>query len=117
MPEGYNVTDIDISSILLNGTVPADKRHYKICECCNLVVLKFNRTAVIELIKESLNKTVCKKKSIKVSLTLTGKFLDGTPFQGTDKIRVIHFECCKHCFKKWQCKPSCHQVDAHATQH
>ncbi|MEM3760548.1 MAG: DUF4114 domain-containing protein [Candidatus Bathyarchaeia archaeon] len=117
VPKEYNVTDIDVSSILLNGTVPADQRHYKICECYNLIVLKFNRTEVVELIKASLNETVCAKKSVKVSLTLTGKFLDGTPFQGTDKIRVIHFECRKHCFKKWQCKPSCHQVDAHATQH
>ncbi|MGC8895631.1 MAG: DUF4114 domain-containing protein [Candidatus Bathyarchaeia archaeon] len=95
VPKEYDVTDIDISSILLNGTVPADQRHYKICECYNLIVLKFNRTAVIELIKASLNETVCAKKSVKVSLTLIGKFLDGTPFQGTDKIRVIHFKCCK----------------------
>jgi hypothetical protein len=115
VPKGYNATDIDVSSILLNGTVPADQRHYIICERWNLIVLKFNRTAVIELIKESLNETLHKKK-FKVSLTLTGKFLDGTPFQGTDKIRVVHFECCKHGFKKWQCKPSCHPVDAHATQ-
>jgi hypothetical protein len=100
VPKGYNATNIDVSLILLNGTVPADQRHYKICECWNLIVLKFNRTAVIELIKGSLNETLCKKKFIKVSLTLTGKFLDGTPFQGTGKIRVIHFKCCKHCFKK-----------------
>jgi hypothetical protein len=100
VPKGYNATDIDVSSILLNGTVPADQRHYIICERWNLIVLKFNRKAVIELIKEALNETLCKKKSIKVSLTLTGKFLDGTPFQGTDEIRVIHFKCCKHCSKK-----------------
>jgi hypothetical protein len=29
-------------------------------------------------------------------LTLTGNFSDGTPFQGKDKIRVVHFKCCKH---------------------
>ncbi|MGQ9507516.1 MAG: DUF4114 domain-containing protein [Candidatus Bathycorpusculaceae bacterium] len=100
VPKEYNVSDVDVSSILLNGTVPADQRHFVICKCLNLIVLKFNRTAVIELIKESLNETVCQKKSIKVSLTLIGKFLDGTPFQGTDKIRVIHFKCCKRGFKK-----------------
>jgi hypothetical protein len=96
VPEGYNVTDIDISSILLNGTVPADQRHYIICRRWNLIVLKFNRTAIIELIKEALNGTVCKEKSVKVLLTLTGNFSDGTPFQGKDKIRVVHFKCCKH---------------------
>jgi hypothetical protein len=96
VPKEYNVSDMDVSSILLNGTVPANQRHYVICKCLNLIVLKFNRTEVIELIKESLNETVCKKKSMKVSLTLTGNFLDGTPFQGTDRIRVIHFKCCKY---------------------
>ncbi|MGQ9531064.1 MAG: DUF4114 domain-containing protein [Candidatus Bathycorpusculaceae bacterium] len=116
LPKNYNVSDVDVSSIMLNGTVPADQRHYEICECLNLIVLKFNGTAVIEMIKESLNETLCKKKFVKVSLTLTGRFLDGIPFQGTDKIRVVHFECHKHAFKKWQCKPSYHPVDAHATQ-
>jgi len=96
LPKEYNASDVDISSILINGTVPADQRHYIICKRWNLIVLKFNRTAIIELIKESLNGTVCKEKSVKVLLTLTGKFLDGTPFQGKDKIRVVHFKCCKH---------------------
>jgi len=96
LPKEYNASDVDISSILINGTVPADQRHYIICKRWNLIVLKFNRTAIIELIKESLNGTVCKEKSVKVLLTLTGKFLDGTPFQGKDKIRVVHFKCYKH---------------------
>jgi hypothetical protein len=96
LPKEYNASDVDISSILINGTVPADQRHYIICKRWNLIVLKFNRTAIIELIKEALNGTVCKEKSVKVLLTLTGKFSDGTPFQGKDKIRVIHFKCCKH---------------------
>jgi hypothetical protein len=96
LPKEYNASDVDISSILVNGTVPADQRHYIICRRWNLIVLKFNRTAIIELIKEALNGTVCKEKSVKVLLTLTGKFSDGTPFQGKDKIRVVHFKCCKH---------------------
>jgi len=96
LPKEYNASDVDISSILINGTVPADQRHYIICKRWNLIVLKFNRTAIIELIKEALNGTVCKEKSVKVLLTLTGKFSDGTPFQGKDKIRVVHFKCCKH---------------------
>jgi hypothetical protein len=96
LPKEYNASDVDISSILINGTVPADQRHYIICKRWNLIVLKFNRTAIIELIKESLNGTVCKEKSVKVLLTLTGKFSDGTPFQGKDKIRVVHFKCYKH---------------------
>ncbi|MEM3700874.1 MAG: DUF4114 domain-containing protein [Candidatus Bathyarchaeia archaeon] len=92
VPKEYNVSDVDVSSITLNGTVPADQRHYAICKRWNLIVLKFNRTEVIDLIKESLNEMASNKKSVKVSLTLAGKFFDGTPFQGTDKIRVIHFK-------------------------
>ncbi|MDI6691545.1 MAG: DUF4114 domain-containing protein [Candidatus Bathyarchaeota archaeon] len=51
VPKEYNVSDVDVSSVLLNGTVPADQRHYVICKCLNLIILKFNRTAVIEFNK------------------------------------------------------------------
>ncbi|MEM2105766.1 MAG: DUF4114 domain-containing protein [Candidatus Bathyarchaeia archaeon] len=91
LPKEYVAVNVNFSSILLNGTVRAEKWHF--CKCSRVIVLKFNRTAVIELIKESLENTRC-KKSVEVYLTLTGKFLDGMPFQGTGKIRVIHFGRC-----------------------
>jgi hypothetical protein len=120
LPNDYQAKDVDISSIMLNGTVPADQKHYTIFDCkdLHLLVVKFNRTAVIELVRNSLKEAGCKKKSTKVSLTVTGKFLDGLPFQGANKIRVIHFECSScHCHnaKGLQCKLSYRLTGIHAT--
>ncbi|MGB9671724.1 MAG: DUF4114 domain-containing protein [Candidatus Bathyarchaeales archaeon] len=91
LPKNHVAADVNFSSILLNGTIQAEKWHF--CKSSRLIVLKFNRATVIELVKESL-KGVRYKKSIEVSLTLTGKFLDGMPFQGTGKIRVINLGRC-----------------------
>jgi hypothetical protein len=91
LPKNYVADDVNFSSILLNGTIQAEKWHF--CKSSRLIVLKFSRAAVIELVKEALNDVRC-RKSIEVSLTLTGKFLDGMPFQGTGKIRVINLGRC-----------------------
>jgi hypothetical protein len=86
-PEGYNVSDIDISSILLNGTIPVDVNaptaigDYDGDGVPDLMV-KFNRTAVCQLI---LSKGI---KLGNVTLTVSGKLYDGTEFEGSDTIRV-----------------------------
>lgn len=83
--------DADVSSIMLNGTIVADKVHI---EDSRLLVVKFSRTKVIEFIKESLEKIGFQCISTEVYLTLTGKFTDGKTFQGTNNIRVIHYGDC-----------------------
>ena len=86
-PEGYNVSDINISSILLNGTIPVDMNaptavgDYDNDGIPDLMV-KFNRTAVCQLI---LSKGVMVGN---VTLTVSGKLYDGTEFEGSDTIRV-----------------------------
>jgi parallel beta-helix repeat protein len=86
-PEGYNVSDIDVSSILLNGTIPVDMNaptaigDYDGDGVPDLMV-KFNRTAVCEFI---LSKGI---KLGNVTLTVSGKLRDGTEFEGCDTIRV-----------------------------
>jgi PKD repeat protein len=86
-PEGYNVSDIDVSSILLNGTIPVDLNaptaigDYDGDGVPDLMV-KFNRTAVCEFI---LSKGI---KLGNVTLTVSGKLRDGTEFEGCDTIRV-----------------------------
>lgn len=101
LPENYKAEDVDVSSILLNGTISAEQAHYtKLkCEDSHILVVKFSRKTLIKLIKNTLEETEF-RKFFKVSLTLTGRFFDGTPFQGTNKIRVIRFmpHCC-HCKK------------------
>jgi outer membrane protein assembly factor BamB len=86
-PEGYNVSDINISSILLNGTIPVDMNapiavgDYDNDGIPDLMV-KFNRTAICQLI---LSKGI---KLGNITLTVSGKLIDGVEFEGCDTIRV-----------------------------
>jgi len=87
LPEGYNIRDIDISSILLNGTIPVDMSaptavgDYDNDGTPDLMV-KFNRTAVCQLI---LSKGITVGS---VTLSVSGKLANGIGFQGCDTIRV-----------------------------
>jgi parallel beta-helix repeat protein len=86
LPEGYNIRDIDISSILLNGTIPVDMSPTAVGDYDSDgtpdLMVKFNRTAVCQLI---LSKGVMLGN---VTLTVSGKLYDGTEFEGSDTIRV-----------------------------
>jgi hypothetical protein len=92
LPEGYNVSDIDRTTVLLNDTIPVDPSwvnaplesvigDYDDDTVPDLMV-KFNRTAVSEYI---LSKGF---KYGNVTLTMTGKLSDNTPFEGNDTIMV-----------------------------
>jgi len=96
LPKGYNASDVDVSSLLLNGTVPADLKHHVAIDCggMHILIVKFDWKAVIELIRNSLGDAGCRVKSVGVSLTANGRFLNGFPFQGTNSITIIHFSCC-----------------------
>jgi len=89
LPEGYNVSDIKRSSILLNDTIPVDPfwvnktlesviGDYDNDTISDLMV-KFNRSEVISLLNVS-NQTI----------KITGELKDGTPFEGADMVRAIH---------------------------
>jgi hypothetical protein len=85
-PEPYNVQDVNISSIMLNGTIPAIPEYGIIGDydgdgIIDLTVI-FNRTQVINYIM-SRNITLGS-----VELTLTGTLLDGTPFMESDVVIV-----------------------------
>ncbi len=85
-PEGYNMNDIDVSTILLNDTVPAELYPTEVGDYDSDgvpdLMVKFNRTAVSEYI---LSKGIMTGN---VTLTITGQLDDGTLFQGSDVIRV-----------------------------
>jgi hypothetical protein len=73
---GYDVNEIDISTILLEDTIPAEWGDIQ----NTTLMVKFDRSEVEDYIgvpQES------------IELKVTGEFYDGTEFEGSDTIRVI----------------------------
>lgn len=94
LPEGYNVSDIDVTSVMLNDTVPAYPKTHAIGDYDEDgipdLMVKFDRAEVIDYIMANVNMTkLLEEKFMTVTLTITGKLDDGTPFQGYTKIRTI----------------------------
>jgi len=82
LPEGYDVSGVDIATVMLNGVVsarlhPTGIGDYDDDGIPDLMV-KFNRQDVIALLSAG-----------EATLTITGQLVDGTPFEGSDTIRVI----------------------------
>ena len=94
-PEGYDVADINVSSILLNTTVPVDPNaptaigDYDGDGVPDLMV-KFDRAEVINYITANVNMTELYEKGfMTITLTINGYLNDGTPFQGSTTIKII----------------------------
>lgn len=89
LPDNYTATDIDLSTIKLNNSIPADLKRHEIKNHHNrntaTIIIKFNRAKVINLI---LN-TVRTEHAMTVKLTVTGKLKDGHSFEATATIRII----------------------------
>ena len=80
LPEGYDIGEIDVSTILIDDSVPAEWGKAE----GNVLMVKFDRQAVIEYIRDVLGIT-----NGEVTLTTIGKLSDGTSFEGSDSIRVV----------------------------
>lgn len=78
LPDGFNEEDIDISTIKLNGVVPAEEKPTGIED--GILMVKFDREAVRGLLEPGE----------KVEISISGALSDGIDFEGTDTIRVIH---------------------------
>jgi hypothetical protein len=77
LPEGYDVTNVDATTILVNGQfAPAWSM---VEEEEQLLKLKLNRSELQAVLQPGL-----------VELTVTGLLTDGTLFEGTDTIQVIN---------------------------
>ncbi|MEK6699725.1 MAG: hypothetical protein AABZ10_11880, partial [Nitrospirota bacterium] len=82
LPEGFAPGDVAVSSILLNGQVPASLQPVGMDDCDNdgvaELMVKFDRQAVQEILPEGNQ----------VELTVTGK-VAGLDFMATDPVSVI----------------------------
>ena len=81
LPEGYNVTQIDPSTIMLNDTVPAQAQPVSTGD--SHMMVKFDRAMIQELI---LSQGI---KRGSVNLTVVLQLYDGPMFEGSDNIRVL----------------------------
>jgi len=91
LPEGYDVNDINVSSIILDDIIPAEPKPTAIGDydgdgILDLMV-KFNRAEVVSYILDNID---IEEKFTTVTLTITGYLNDGTPFQGSDTIKIIY---------------------------
>jgi len=80
LPEGYDVEDIDVSTILLNDEVPAENSKVS----GKKLKVRFDRESVIEYIRD-----VLEIKNGEVTLTITGKLTDGAMFEGNIIVNVM----------------------------
>jgi hypothetical protein len=83
LPDGYDVNDIIVSSVLLEGNIPAEPWPYCIADYDKDGIpdlkVKFNRNSVINILPEGDN----------VLVHVTGT-VGTVTFEGVDTIRVIH---------------------------
>ena len=73
--ENASVFDIDVSSILLQDTLPPERWDYQ----DDVLMLKFNRQDLIAILEVGES----------VEIKLSGKWKDGTAFEAYDYVRVI----------------------------
>jgi len=79
---------------MLNDTIPAEPRPVAIGDYDNDTIpdlmVKFDRSAVILCILDNVNLTkLYLERFMIITLTITGKLNDGTPFQGSTAVRII----------------------------
>lgn len=83
LPVGFNVTNIDVSTIMLDETVPAELKPTGVgdydSDGISDLMMKFDRQEVVDILPIG----------DAVSIKVTGKLTNGTPFEGSDVIRVI----------------------------
>ena len=83
LPEGYDMNNVDVSTVMLNWQVQAENHPTEIGDYDNDgnadLMVKFDRSEVQEILECGDN----------VAITIIGELTDGAQFEGTDYIRVI----------------------------
>ena len=85
LPEGYDVADIDVSTVLLENTTPAELHPTEVgdydSDSVPDLMVKFDRQALIEYLDGTTGE---------VTMTVSGELSDGALFEGSDTITVIN---------------------------
>lgn len=100
LPEGYNAADIDVATILLNGTIlPVLNPNYGFVTNSSEYLVDHNNDGILERMvkfnRAAVEFYIYYTQGIRygnVALTITGELLDGTPFEGTAIIFVNYLE-------------------------
>jgi len=83
LPEGYNITDIDPATILLEGLFGPEWSNIE----DGRLMVKFDASNVIDYLWDRLYHMVGKRGSIE--LRVAGQLVNTTQFSGTDTITII----------------------------
>lgn len=85
LPDGYDVAEIDVGTVTLEGTIPAEAHPTEVGDYDKDGIpdlkVKFARKALIEYLGGTTGD---------VTLTVSGKLNNNTPIEGSDTIRVIN---------------------------
>jgi len=82
LPEGYNVSDIDTSSILLEGQFSPEWSNIE----CGKLMAKFDAALVMPYLWDRLTHMGSKAS---IELTVTGELTNGTPFTGSYTVTIM----------------------------
>jgi len=93
LPRGYDVEDIDVSTLLLDGVFPAKRSPTAIGDYDGDgvpdLMVKFDLSAMGMEAEESTGFGYGRRFVFDVVVTVNGRLCDGTLFEGSDVIRVI----------------------------
>ena len=84
LPEGYDLTDIDESTIMLEGLFVPEWSDIE----NGMLMVKFDASSVIDYLWDQLYHMGGRRGFIE--LTVAGQLIDGTQFSGSDKTTIMN---------------------------
>lgn len=92
LPKDYDPNLIDLNTVLLNGQIPAENNpKYEFVTDSNSYLVDIDNNDILERMVKFDQSAVqdILETGEEVEIIITGKLIDGSPFQGSDIIKVI----------------------------